>query len=182
MYILRDSPWCGLYVWTMCVPCVDKTVIYGFYQKGHPEVKNKIPSQAGRINLVKTNWEGTYACWRRRKRYYAIIWPKIEKIDFACRSTAKNRQKNAFFRFSQKCIRSPLYIKKARRMCLGHPKCIFPAIYRPYDHLKWLWKNHDFWSQKAILTIFGYFWPHLCWCGILPEVAGIPIYGPGSGL
>ena len=61
---------------------------------------------------------------------------KLKKIDFACRSTAKNKQKNAFFRFFQKCTRSPLYIKKARRMCLGHPKSIFPAIYRPYDHLK----------------------------------------------
>ena len=136
MYILRDSPWCGLYVWTMCGRCVDKTVIYGFYQKGHPEVKNKIPSQAGRINLVKTNWEGTYACWRRRKRYYAIIWPKIEKNRF-CMSvhSQKYAKKCIFFRFFQKCTRSPLYIKKARRMCLGHPKCIFPAIYRPYEHL-----------------------------------------------
>ena len=136
MYILRDSPWCGLYVWTMCGRCVDKMVIYGFYQKGHLEVKNKIPSQAGRINLVKTNWEGTYACWRRRKRYYAIIWPKIEKKSILhVGPQPKIGKKMHFFRFFQKCTRSPLYIKKARRMCLGHPKCIFPAIYRPYEHL-----------------------------------------------
>ena len=148
-------------VWTMCGRCVDKTVIYGFYQKGHPEVKNKIPSQAGRINLVKTNWEGTYACWRRRKRYYAIIWPKIEKKSILhVGPQPKIGKKMHFFRFFQKCTRSPLYIKKARRMCLGHPKCIFPAIYRPYEHVYPLWKNHDFWSKIAILSIFGYFWPY----------------------
>ncbi len=40
---------------------------------------------------------------------------KLKKIDFACRSTAKNRQKILFFRFFQKGTRTPLYIKKKKK-------------------------------------------------------------------
>ena len=72
----------------------------------------------------------------------------------------KMGQKIDFFRIFEKCTRSTPDIVKALKMGLRHPKCIFPAIYRPYEHVYPLWKNHDFWSKIAILGIFGYFWPY----------------------
>ena len=97
---------------------MDKTVIYGFYQKGHPEVKNKIPSQAGRDNAGKANWEGAYACWRRRKRYYAIIWPKIEKKSILhVGPQPKIGKKCIFFNFSKNAP-DHLYISKKHVECV----------------------------------------------------------------
>ena len=122
-------------VWTMCGRYVDKTVIYGFYQKGHLEVKNKIPSQAARINLVKTNWRDLCLLKAAQTLLCDYLVENRKKSILHVGPQSKIGQKMHFFRFFQKCTRSPLYIKKARRMCLGHPKCIFPAIYRPYEHL-----------------------------------------------
>ena len=54
---------------------------------------------------------------------------KLKKIDFACRSTAKNRPKNAFFFDFSKNAPDHLYISKKHVECVQD---IRNAYFRPY--------------------------------------------------